>query len=72
MKPIKFTRDKAGWYHTDTEIFHYVIKRMGRQTWVILEAVQGKNSGTHIATATRVADAKAWLTQRIQKETLMV
>lgn len=71
MSKIRFIRDAEGWYRTDTDFLRYVIKRAGKQTWFIYEAPLGKNFGTHIATASRVSDAKSWLTQRIKKESLM-
>lgn len=68
---VKFVTDGAGWYHTDTDIFRYTIKRVGNKQWFIYETPIGKTFGTHIASASRVSDAKAWIRSRVEKETLV-
>lgn len=70
MSKVKFKRDATGWYHTDTDFLRYTIKNMAPKVWYIYETPLGKNFGTHIATAQRIHDAKAWVTGKILKETL--
>lgn len=71
MTKVKFKRDKTGWYHTETDLLRYTIKNVAPRTWFIYETQLGKNFGTHIATAHRVHDAKAWVTDRVLSETLL-